>query len=63
MEHANGDSIAELERAHPGWHIWRGVTGGLYARRINSSPPVTYLADTFAELEARIIGHEERRQW
>ena len=30
---------AEYAQAHPYWHVWQGVAGLLYGRRLLSSPP------------------------
>jgi hypothetical protein len=44
----------------PGWHVWVGVTGLLYARRPRSSPPKVARADTVDGLRDRIIAARRR---
>jgi len=29
-----------LTSPYPGWHVWRGISGLVYARKLMSSPPV-----------------------
>jgi hypothetical protein len=40
----------------PGWHVWEGVNGQMYARRPRSSPAKVARADTVAGLRDGIIG-------
>jgi len=45
----------QVERRHPGWHVWPSVTGHLwYARRVCSSPPKVFRAKRLADLPAGI---------
>ena len=45
----------QVERRHPGWHVWPSVTGHLwYARRACSSPPKVVRARRLADLAAGI---------
>jgi len=45
---------AELAEEFTGWHVWAGVTGVLYARRLKSSPPVVLRDATVPGLRARV---------
>ena len=38
----------------PGWHVWRGVGGRVYARRPRTSPPVVVRAMDAADLREQI---------
>jgi len=44
----------------PRWHIWRGVCGLLYARRLRTSPPIVVRADTAVDLRDQIRRVEGR---
>jgi hypothetical protein len=44
----------------PDWHVWRGVNGQVYARRVMSSPAKVARADTVAGLRDRIIAARRR---
>jgi hypothetical protein len=42
--------------AHPAWHVWEGVAGLKYARRLMSSPPrVVRVAGSADDLKAAIV--------
>ena len=43
-----------LSWEYPGWHMWPGIGGGVYARRRNWSPPVVVHGATVARLRAEI---------
>lgn len=54
---------------YPGWYMWRGVAGLVYARRLNSSPSVVFRAggeraeqDVLDQIEAWIEEDPERRR-
>ncbi len=38
----------------PYWHVWRGVAGLLYARRVRSSPPKVVRAKDVVDLREQI---------
>lgn len=38
----------------PQWHVWRGVSGLVYARRPRTSPPVVVRAEDAVELRDQI---------
>jgi hypothetical protein len=38
----------------PHWHLWRGVSGLLYARRPRTSPPVVVRGENVADLRDQI---------
>jgi hypothetical protein len=44
----------------PHWHIWRGVCGLLYARRLRTSPPIVVRADSEVDLRDQIRRVEGR---
>jgi hypothetical protein len=47
--------LAEIEAEFPAWRCWRGVGGLLYARRLNSSPPIVIpREENTVELRSRI---------
>ncbi|HYB86888.1 MAG TPA: hypothetical protein VEC76_08570 [Streptosporangiaceae bacterium] len=52
------DSLAALRSRFPGWQVWRGVSGLLYARRLRTSPPVVVRAVTPDDLAAKITKYE-----
>jgi hypothetical protein len=45
----------------PHWHVWRGVAGLLYARRLMTSPPRVLRSQDPAELRDQILQAELRR--
>ena len=59
---AGADPLAALRGRFPGWQAWRGVSGLLYARRLQTSPPVIVRAATAGELAARIAEHERGKR-
>jgi hypothetical protein len=53
MKGKEARELARLEEAHPGWHLWR--TGAMvYARWLESSPPIILSGPTAAEFAERI---------
>ena len=53
---------------YPGWYMWRGVAGLVYARRERSSPPVVFRAggeraeqDVLDKIEAWYDDHPNAR--
>jgi hypothetical protein len=38
----------------PLWHVWRGVGGLVYARRLRTSPPVVMCAEDATDLRDQI---------
>ena len=44
----------------PHWHVWRGVSGLVYARRPRTSPPLVVRADNPADLLAQIRRAEDK---
>jgi hypothetical protein len=46
----------------PYWHVWRGVSGLLYARRLNSSPPVVVRGEDVVDLRDQ-IRREQFLRW
>jgi hypothetical protein len=54
-------TLADVEREFPYWHCWRGVAGLLYARRLNSSPPIVVRAENPVNLRDQIRGEIGRR--
>jgi hypothetical protein len=45
----------------PQWHVWRGVSGLVYARRPRTSPPAVVRGKDFMELRDQIMRIEGRR--
>ena len=45
----------------PHWHVWRGIAGLLYARRLMSSPPRVLRSQDPVELRDQIRQAELRR--
>ena len=56
QRHYEPPSAEALEAEFPGWHVWEGVTGEWYARRLLSSPPVVRRGTDLAELRNMLIG-------
>jgi hypothetical protein len=44
----------------PHWHVWRGVSGLVYARRPRTSPPVVVRAEDAMDLRDQIKRAESR---
>jgi hypothetical protein len=44
----------------PHWHVWRGVSGLLYARRPLTSPPIVVRATDVEDLRDQIKNAEGR---
>lgn len=44
----------------PHWHVWRGVSGLVYARRPRTSPPVVVRAENVADLSDQIRRAESK---
>ena len=38
----------------PGWHVWRGINGLVYARLLNSSPPLVVRGEDAVDLRDQI---------
>jgi hypothetical protein len=55
---ASTDPLAALRSEFPRWRTWRGVSGLLYARRLQTSPPVVVRATTADDLAAKITAYE-----
>ena len=45
----------------PYWHVWRGIAGLLYARRLMSSPPRVVRSQDPVELREQIMQAELHR--
>jgi hypothetical protein len=52
-----GGDLDALEDIPPGWHWWRGLSGLYYARRVKSSPPVVFRAESLHELRELVRQH------
>ena len=44
----------------PRWHVWRGVSGLVYARLMRSSPPMVVRGEDAADLRDAIRREESR---
>ncbi|HUY44619.1 MAG TPA: hypothetical protein VMV92_02670 [Streptosporangiaceae bacterium] len=42
----------------PGWHVWRGISGLVYARRLNSPPPLVVRGEDAVDLRDAIRREE-----
>ena len=42
----------------PAWHVWRGVNGLLYGRRLNTSPPLVVRGEDVVNLRDAIRREE-----
>jgi hypothetical protein len=56
--------MPEEFEAPPGWEYWRGVNGAFYARRLRTSPPIVFRAETPEDLRRQVLeyiaGHQAR---
>jgi hypothetical protein len=50
----NQPGVEHVEDVPWGWEYWRGVTGTYYARRMKSSPPIVFRAETLDALKAQV---------
>jgi hypothetical protein len=51
-------TVAQLRREFPGWHVWKGIAGLWYARRLDTSPPIVVHDENTTELRAQIRARE-----
>ena len=42
----------------PAWHVWRGISGLLYGRRLNTSPPLVVRGEDAVDLRDAIRREE-----
>ena len=64
MEDAGNGAAADwwpYAAEFPAWHVWRGITGLLYARKPKTSPPKVTRAADVATLRERITDLEAVR--
>jgi hypothetical protein len=57
MEYEEPDPVPDWwphQGEFPAWHVWRGVSGILYARRPRTSPPKVVRSKTVAGLRKQI---------
>ena len=45
----------------PAWHVWRGINGLAYARRLKTSPPLVVRGEDAVDLRDAIRREEFRR--
>ena len=45
----------------PHWHVWRGVCGQFYARRLRTSPPIVVRGENAVDLPDKIRQAEGHR--
>lgn len=53
---------AEYSTEFPHWHVWRGVGGLLYGRRLMSSPPRVVRAESVEDLGDQIRSSEADKE-
>jgi hypothetical protein len=51
-----------VAREFPGWHCWRGIAGLVYARKLQTSPPVVLRAEDPTALRDEIRGWVGRQR-
>jgi hypothetical protein len=54
--------LARLAGEFPGFEVWVGVTGVLYARRPGTSPPVVFRATTADGLRRKVAAYENGKR-
>ena len=54
-------TLEDVIRESPGWHCWEGLAGLVYARLVNSSPPIVVRAEDAQGLMRRIVSVESER--
>jgi hypothetical protein len=50
-------TLDDVAAEFPAWHVWRGISGLVYARKALSSPPVVLRAESPQDLRDQIRGH------
>lgn len=50
-------TLDDVAAEFPAWHLWRGIAGLCYARRMLSSPPVVLRAEDPTDLRDQINGY------
>jgi hypothetical protein len=64
-DHASREAeptLDEVEREYPRWHIWKGISGLVYASRRKTSPPAVVRAEDPLDLRDQIRGWEGSHQ-
>lgn len=51
------DDLDGLTAEFACWEQWRGVNGVFYARRMRSSPPIVFRAETLGDLRKQVREH------
>lgn len=51
----------QVQSAFPGWRVWPGVNGMVYARWLRAEPPVLVRAHNWTALRAAILKRQEQR--
>jgi hypothetical protein len=54
-------TLESVAAEYPNWHLWRGVSGLLYARRLLSSPPIVVRGEDATDLRDEIRAAIHRR--
>lgn len=58
----DGDpTLDDVWREFPGWEVWQGIAGLVYARKPLTSPPVVIRAEDPADLRDQIRGYLGRQ--
>ena len=63
MTHHSADepTLDDVRELFPDWHVWKGISGLVYARRLLSSPPVVVRAEDPRDLIDQIKAEIGRR--
>ena len=54
-------TLADVAAEFPAWHVWRGISGLVYASRLRTSPPVVVRAEDPRDLIDQIRAEIGRR--
>lgn len=59
MDRSTAEPTSEdVQAEFPAWHVWRGIAGLLYARRMMSSPPRATRGESPGELRGAMVKEE-----
>jgi hypothetical protein len=59
MDNDSADpALDDVEREWPRWHVWKGISGLVYAKRGMTSPPAVVRGEDAMDLRDQIRGWE-----